>query len=542
MNHRTDVCVIGAGTAGAMLGAALAERGVNVLVLEAGPDFDRDRTERMERHLRPSYPSSSVWDMGGQRDAYTTSGEIDYPLNAHRVKGIGGSSLARRGMAPRLHPEDFAMRNRHDVAENWPISYGHLAPYYQIAEREIGVAGADHEFAPPRQETYPLPAHALSRMDQYLDPAFEAVEAPLHPCPQAINPEPYDGRGECVGYGTCEPVCPSGAKYSADVHVEKARKSGAAVIDSAPVRRLRMSDDGERIAQAIVVGEEEPIAVEADHFVIAAGGVEAARLLLLSVSEHFPDGIGNDDDQVGRYFTDHPAVSLRGRLNVPTGSDQIGFATRISEAFYPHHRGPEGSILLVVENATGQAPATQALQRRAHTGHLAEGDPIAPFRGAPLRGDLLDQVRDEYEGRIQITAIVEQRPSRENRVTLDHSRADDRGHPVPDIEYGLDTETRETLHAARDLLFTIFEEVGASGIETIGSPMSPILAGDRMGTTRMGRSPQTSVVDPDLKVHGLDNLYVCSTGAFVTFGAVSPTLTTAALGLRLADHLAERLG
>ena len=208
-----DVCVVGAGPAGALVADRLAADH-EVVVLDAGPRFDpADRLARQERAIRPSSDRPDVWDVGGDRDAHTSSGERFYPLNHARVKGIGGSTLHWQGMVMRLHEDDFNSEAARGVGPDWPIDYADLRPYYAAAERELGVAGAaDNPYAPPREEPYPMPAFEPSYSDSLFAEACEELGIDMHSVPNARNSEPYDGRSACVGYGTCQPVCPSGAK------------------------------------------------------------------------------------------------------------------------------------------------------------------------------------------------------------------------------------------------------------------------------------------------------------------------------------------
>ena len=143
-SERVDVCVIGGGVAGALVAHELGASGYDTVMLEAGERFDRDdRFERMETALRPGHSDLEVWNVGGDRDAFTSSGERFYPLNEKRVKGVGGTTLHWGGYTPRLHEKDFEMASRYGLAEDWPISYEDLRPYYRRAERALGVAGDD---------------------------------------------------------------------------------------------------------------------------------------------------------------------------------------------------------------------------------------------------------------------------------------------------------------------------------------------------------------------------------------------------------------
>ena len=165
-----DVCVIGAGPAGALVADHLASA-QDVVVLEAGPRFDPgDRVERQERAIRPAFDRPDVWEMGGERDDHAASGEWFYPLNHARVKGVGGSTLHWQGMVMRLHEEDFASGSERGVGPDWPIDYADLQPYYADAETELGVSGADdNPFAPLREQPYPNPAFPPSYSDSLYD-------------------------------------------------------------------------------------------------------------------------------------------------------------------------------------------------------------------------------------------------------------------------------------------------------------------------------------------------------------------------------------
>ena len=524
-SERVDVCVVGAGPAGALVAHRLADAGYDLVVLEAGERFDpADRLERMERSIRPGHDHLDVWDMGGERDAYSNGGEMFYPLNSARVKGVGGSTNHWQGMVMRLHELDFELESRTGVGADWPVGYGDLRPYYAEAERELGVAGADdNPFAPPREEPFPMPAFRPSHSDSLFADACEGVGVAMHSVPNARNSEPYDGRGECVGYGTCKPVCPSGAKYSADVHVRKSESEGARVIDRAPVQRLVHGDAGNRVDAAVYAtpdGREHR--QEARQFVLAAGGVETPRLLLLSESERYPDGLANSSGLVGRYFMDHLFAGMGGTLDEPTRQNHVGFITSESHQFYDDADAEVGSFKLEFLNYAGPSPVGTALS-------------------ADEWGDeLLDDLRGAYGNHVGMGALAGQLPREENRVTLDPTTTDDHGNPVPRIHWSLDERTRNTLERANEIQREILTELGVDVEWTVG-PDDTGPAFHHMGTTRMGTDPDESVVNPRLRTHDLANLWIPSSSVFVTGGALNPTLTIAALALKAADHVEAKL-
>ncbi|MHB9286222.1 GMC family oxidoreductase [Halobacteriales archaeon Cl-PHB] len=536
-SDRVDVCVVGAGPAGALVAHRLADRGHDVVVLEAGPRFDdTDRDARMEQALRPSHGRQEVWDVGGERDAYSTGGERDYPLNQARVKGVGGTTLHWQGMVMRLHEADFQRRTRDGVARDWPIDYADLRPYYAEAESALGVAGAaDNPFAPPRDDPFPLPAFPPSHSDSIFAEACESLGIAMHSVPNARNSEPYDDAAACVGYGTCQPVCPSGAKYDATRHVEKAEGAGAKVIDRAPVQRLEHDDAGDRIETAVYAtpdGTEYRQA--ARQFVLAAGGVEIPRLLLLSQSSQYPDGLANSSGAVGRYLMDHLFAGTGGRIDRRTRQHHVGFITSETHQFYDD---PGGSAT----GTTGEIPSAAAgnlgpikLEFFNYAGPTPVGAALAD---GGWGDDLLDRLEEAYGNSIAMGGLVGQLPRKDNRVTLDHSTTDDHGNPVPKITWSLDDRTRRTIARANAIQGRILETLDADVTWQVG-PDATGPAFHHMGTTRMGTDPATSVVTPRCRTHDLANCWIASSSVFVTSGAMNPTLTIAALALRIADHLA----
>ena len=537
---RADVCVVGAGPAGALVAHRLASAGHDVVVLEAGPRFNfEDRPEQMERAIRPAHDDLSVWGMGGERDEFSTGGEQFYPLNRTRVKGVGGSTLHWQGMVMRLHERDFSggLPNG-DPA--WPIDYEDLRPYYADVESAFGVAGAsDNPFAPPRERPHPMAAFAPSYSDSLFAPACERLGITTHSVPNARNSEGYDDRSPCVGYGTCQPVCPSGAKYSADHHIAKAEAAGARVIDRAPVQRLDTAgENGDRI-EAATYGTPDGTEhrQEARQFVLAAGGIEIPRLLLLSRSTDHPDGLANSSGAVGRYFMEHLFAGAGGTLDEQTRQNHVGFITSESHQFYddpgqaverdgetivPAVDGPLSPIKLEFLNYAGPSPVEQALN------------------AASWGDDLLADLRASYGHHIAMGGLVGQPPRAENRITLDTDTTDDHGTPVPEIHWSWGDRVRRTIERANRIQHAVLDELGVDIGWTAG-PESTGPAYHHMGTTRMGTDPSASVVDPTLRTHDVENCWIASSSVFPTAGSMNPTLTIGALALRCADRLAERL-
>jgi choline dehydrogenase-like flavoprotein len=542
-----DVCIVGSGPAGAILADALAGRGRRVVVLEAGERYTpADRFARMEQWLRADMDRYEFW-LDEERDRYTSSGEVFARLNENRAKGVGGSSLLWNGNTPRLHPKDFEMGTRYDNAPDWPISYDDIEPYYAAAEREMGVSGSvDNPHGPPRSGPFPMPAFPPSYSDELFAQACDALGIELASQPKAIASEPYEGRPECDGYGVCN-TCPIGAKYSAEEHVARAEKAGAVVIDRAQVLRLEHDERGDRVTAAVYATPDGTYRQEARQFVLAAGGVETPRLLLLSASDAHPDGLANSSGAVGRYLFDHPEVEVYARLDgVNTWQNNIGFVTSRSDQFYEPDEATPGTFTLVFHNRAGPGlSGLMGTDLAINQVFGALGDPgldsatallSNPFNADQLGDGLVEGLDPDGTTTLSIRSVIEALPRAENRVTLAESRTDNHGRPVPDVSLTYGDHEAQTLARAEEVIREIFAEMGAE-VTAVREVSDPTMGSHHMGTTRMGVDPATSVVDPECRTHDLSNLWIASSSVFPTGGAMNPTLTIVALALRSATAI-----
>lgn len=498
----------------------LARRGVDVVVLESGPRHDfRQRGEYVRRYLRRENP----WQAGPPGlDRYTGSGAA-HVLDGKRVRGVGGSTLHWEGYAFRFHADDFRLRSLRGVAEDWPISYQDLEPYYGRAEQSLGVAGtADDPWASPRSSPFPLPAFPFSYSDGLFGKACRSAGIALHCLPQARNSVAYGGRAQCQACGTCQ-VCPTGAKASIDLtHIPAAEATGKArVLPESTVLRLEVDPSG-RVGKAVYAGPDRvERAVTARAFVVAAGAVESARLLLLSASPAFPRGLANRSGRVGKFFMTHSALDVTGRVSEKVYPYRIGFSTAMSRQFaIDRDRGIRGAFFLEFLNSAGPMPGQIA---------FASGQ-----WGAALR----QRVREEFGRSLGIRVYAEPLPGHGNTVSLDASVRDYFGNPVPHVHWTLSPYERRALDEARAVAEKILAAVGATDVRATGA----VVSGHQIGTHRMGTDPAASVVDPDLRAHDVPNLYLVGSGCFVTASASPPTLTIAALAIRAAEHIAAELG
>lgn len=412
----------------------------------------------------------------GQLDVYDPVGDIQYPLAGSRVRAIGGTSAIWTGRCARLHPLDFDV-NAYTPPDNpWPISYDMLEPYYERAEETLRVEG-------PPPSSYHAP-----RRDNLPLPGDTDL-APL----QALL-EPADILTESSPTSVSLRQLRGPMRIATDILPDVTESNRAMLIPGVTVTAL--IDDSSGRIQSVQVrtlsGQESH--VQANTYIIACGAVESARLLLLSRTSNHPQGIGNHSDQLGRYFMEHPNLFFRGALTGASHpvSNYIGRSHQFYEEF--KQRG-FGSIILV-------------------------------FYWNPRNPELL-----------RIAATVEMSPERENRISLSPNRRDYFDNPAARLQLVFSDKDKETFTALRQLVGEIYAKLG---INDVTEDQTVNWSHHHMGTCRMGQHPATSVVDPDLRVHETENLYVLGSSVFVTAGASHPTLAITALAHRLADHLISR--
>ena len=519
-----DVCIVGAGLVGGLMAYELARRGLKVVVLEAGPRHSlQERVAYMEDIVSGRIPRPAWRSNLPARDVYSNAGEVEYPVNVLRTKGVGGSTLSWGGEALRFVESDLRMKTLYGIAEDWPITYDEIEPYYGKAEEALGVAGtAGNPFASRRSSGFPLPPFPFSWGDRFFQEACNKIGITVHQAPWARNTVPYRNRPACVMFATCGTfrICPIAAQYTSEGHVELAEATGnAKVIADANVVRLR-TDREKRVASAVYMSLDKKEAEQkARLFVLAAQSVETARLLLLSESSQFPHGLANGSGLVGKNFMERPAIAVYGIFKGKLFPYRIGFHTAESHQFCdPKNRHELGGMKLGFVNYTGPTPSGIA----AESGNWGEA--------------LAEEVRESFGHHAAVVVGIEQLPDPRNTVSLDPQLRDYFGDPAPRMTYSIGAYEKATLDKARRISQRILD---AAGAEEAKDAEVQGFAGHAMGTCRMGNDPDASVVDRDLRAHEVRNLFIVGGSVFVTGSSLQPALTMAALAIRAAEHIAR---
>jgi choline dehydrogenase-like flavoprotein len=481
-----DVCIIGSGFSGTILGTELAKAGARTIILESGHGM-------------------AGWLFDGRVKGladYEVSGDADYPTKRTKARLVGGNSNFWTGRCERMHPSDFGPHPYLPKGNPWPIGYRDLEPYYDRAERTLRVRGGElSEHMPPRQGPLPLPATTDLAS---LKAQFASVGVTVDVAPTATPTR--------------------GLRFFRiqDEVLPEFHKSGrGTLVTGVTVTRLLVGGADRRIvgAEARSLDGTVTKTVRARLFVVACGGIETPRLLLLSRSDAFPHGIGNEHDRVGRGFNEHPSTNFYAKM------------THSKDTVLPRHR--IGRIHQFYETLRPQGLGSidiSVIQSWMFPHHL-----LPPVELAFEAFRTLSRIRRPT---LYMGPNIEMRPVDDNRVTLSRNMRDRFGNPAAHLHLDLTEDDRRTFEGAETIVRGIFDRLGATSIR---KPPVVTFGRHHIGTCRMGASPRTSVVDPSLRVHGTPNLYLLGAETFVTGGAVTPTLTIVALAYRLAQRIPQVL-
>ena len=517
----TDVCIVGSGISAAMVAEKLAdERNARVVVVEAGDDMP------------------PVQDWYRLRRRFLDYGESPWPndhLEDASVEGIqsrsmcvGGLAMHWGGVTPRFSPEDFQLRSTCGVGDDWPLTYEDLDPYYQEAEERMGVAGeqgpADID---PRGKPFPLPRLPLSYNLEKLHGWVSNAGIPMWSQPSAKNSIPYKGRVACCRNDTCSPICPVGAKYSPDATWRTLRSRGrVTVLTRTLVRRLVPAAGSDRIEVAQAVSRDrpaEPVEIRARTFVIAGGYVWSAHLLLVSTSSRFANGLANRSGLVGKYLTGHRNVSGFVSLPIKLYPGINEQHSLVSKHFMrrPRYDRYLRHDLRVWESATDKGP-----RLRNDAGELMLGDAI------------MKDWRDRTQtGTARVRCYYDIIPARESELTLDSTRRNAHGDPLPKLTWRDADVSRDLRGWTEEQIKTLFETLAKAGNGRLLRTASDNFQDHPAGGCRMGRDASTGVVDSWGRTFEHENLFVVGAPTMVSGSCANGTLTFCALSLRSAEAI-----
>ena len=547
MKEQRDVVIIGSGAGGSPLAFQLSRAGFDVLVLEKGA-----------RHTRGDYRHDEI-RMAYQRDFFLPRLEDDphvlvdsdsaSPEPRRTTVGwiascVGGGTEHMGGSFFRLHPEDFRIRSRfgaYEAVEDWPYEYTDLEPYYDLAEWEVGVSGSAgaNPFEGPRSRPYPMPPLESHPFADLFDEACRALGLHPFPTPRATNSRPYRGRPACSYCDFCATYgCPTGARGSAqEALLSRAERTGRCEIrPRAMVREITVGPDGRATGCIYIDATGVEHHVGASIVCVCCSAIESARLLLLSRSPLFPDGLANGTGLVGR--------------NLQFGAGSFGHAR------FRYDRHPEKALesrhpflLRSIMDFYFLPPGVSDFPKGGlHRFDFERPNPIATAQRIATSSSnhilwgraLKNRLREHFlEGReVSFEVFQDFIPNDRTFVELDPDVVDRWGLPVARIHVH---RPEHHARAGRWLLergFEILDALGADalGIDSVGHVNDALVH----GTCRAGKDPARSVLNQFCQAHEVPNLFVVDGSFMPTSGGVPSTLTIIANAFRTADYIIDR--
>jgi choline dehydrogenase-like flavoprotein len=468
----------------------------------------------------------------------------DYPLDTHDAEivpvmynAVGGGTILFGGTWLRATPSDFEVRTRDGVADDWPISYEQLAPYYQRTFDHVAVSGLAGDPAIPSDVVPPTPALPIGAVGLRAARGMNELGWHWWPASQALASRPHGEMAACEGWGTCGSGCPVGAKASADIAVwREALRHGARLVTHARVREVTTTSGNGRATGAIYIGADgREHHATASVVVLAANGVGTPRLLLNSATARFPEGLANSSGLVGRRLMMHPYVSIRGVFTDAVETWTGPWGNKIySMEFYETDQS-RGFVRGAKWGAQPTAGPLFALSGYDYA-EVGGADELDVPQGSPWGQDIHDYVRSRVGHTLSWDIIIDDLPDTENRVTLSPHLRDADGIPAPKISYknSANTEAMIAFHVARAK-----EAMDAAGAVETEVYRIRACGWHLLGTARMGADRNTSVVNEYGRAHDVENLFIVDGSTFVTSTGVNPTATIAALALRTAEHLVQ---
>lgn len=522
-----DVVIVGAGASGAAVAWSLADTRMRIVCLEQG-DWPSPST----------YPATGMdWEARQAGDMAISpnrrASAADYPINDDdspikiaNYNGVGGGTVLYAGHFPRMHPSDFRVRTLDGVADDWPISYDQLEPFYAINDRMMGVSGLAGDPAYPAKAAVPPPL-PLGRTGAMFGQAMNELGWHWWPCDAAIASRAHEGRAPCINLGHCGHGCAQGAKASTDItYWQEALRNRVELRTRCRVSRIETDEDRMATGVSYFDGDGRQVFQPASIVIMAANGIGTPRILLNSASELFPEGLANSSGQVGRNLMFHPYALVRGRFDTPQDGFRGSRVYMWSMEFYETDESRGFKRGYCYQFTRGFGPVLTAVNGMA--------DGLIPWgegHHAAYR-----RLLDRQAGMV---SICEDLPEEINRVTLDPTLRDGNGIAAPKITYRLGENTRRMLDHSVARGTEILLKAGARDIVT-RSPL-PYAGWHLLGTARMGTDPRRSVVNEWGRAHDVKNLFIVDGSVFVTSGGVNPTSTLQATALYIADQMKTRL-
>lgn len=533
-----DFVVIGSGAAGGIMAKELSVAGFSVVVLEQGgpgkygheQDYSKDELLNM---YPPTADDRLMSDLKLQPNTFRPNDKVKAVLGNSRYGCVLGGGTVTYGASSWRHlPYEFKEATHEGTIAgtglvDWPISYEEIEPYYTKAEWELGVSGlrVDSPLFAPMSKPYPVPPLPEKASGALLKTAAGKLGLTVVPNVAAIISQPYQGRSGCISCGMCSGFgCQVKARSSTAVTmIPIAEKTGRCEIRThSYVREISVDSNGRVTGAVYFDAQKREIFQKAKAVVLSANGLETPRLLLLSKSARFPDGLANSSGVVGRYLMSGNSANAYGLFEHPLNEYKgiVSGAAILDYVPSDPKRGFYGGGRMT---ARGQQEPIQFGQQ---------------VRGPKWGAEYKKALREQANRLMTISSFITQLPLETNRVDLDPDVKDAWGLPAMRLTMTSHPDDVKCMQFFRQRSMEILQAAGAATVWA--DPVGDSRGGAHSrGTCRMGNDPRTSVVDKYNRSHDVPNLFIVDGSSLVTGGRNHPTMTIQALAFHAADHLVK---
>ena len=526
-----DFIIVGAGAAGGVIANELSAAGFRIVVLEQGPylkekDFTHDELKYM-------FQSAMTNDYKRQPNTFRSKANDKARVQPAVVYGrmVGGGTAHFTANYWRFHEIDFVERTKLGPIsgtgfDDWPITYADLEPYYTKAEWELGISGRPGTFDSWRSRPYPLPPLPVKSSGALAETGARKLGWHAEPSPMAILSRPYRGRSGCVHCGFCEYFgCEVKAKSSTLATViPQAEKTGRCEIrPNSYVRKIETDVAGRVTGVTYFNSDGKESFQKARAVVLCCNGAETPRLLLMSKSNLFPNGLANSSGLVGKYLMFNAGGVALGVFEHPLNEYKSVAVTRVIHDFYDTDpkRGFYGGGGL--DTRFDVYPISYPLFGLP---------PQLPRWGSEFK----KFVSESFTRAMYAVAHTTSLPLETNTITLDPAVKDEWGLPALRVTY---RDHPDDIKISKFLLARGMELLDAAGATRKWSfpVVEQTLGFHLLGTCRMGNNAKRSVINKDHRAHDVPNLFICDGSSFVTSGRGQPTCTIQALAYRASDQI-----
>ncbi|MFS4416132.1 GMC oxidoreductase [Maribacter sp. 2307ULW6-5] len=552
-----DAIVVGTGISGGWAAKELCENGLKTLVLERGrmvrhiDDYEtankdpwdfpnagqttKEILEKQPKQSRTGYTTrqaSHMWFVNDLEHPYNETKRFDWMRGYH----LGGRSLQWGRHSYRWSPMDFEANQKEGIAVDWPVRYKDIAPWYDKVETFIGISGEalglpqlpDSQFL-PMLELNCLEQHFREKVAETFDGRVVTAGRVAH----LTGDKKFDGRSKCQFRNRCIRGCPFGAYFSSlSSTLPAAEATGNMTLRPDSIVHEVMYDPDTKKATGVRVIDrltKEKYEFKAKVIFLCASAIASTSILMQSKSDRFPNGMGNESDQLGRNIMDH-------HLGVGASGKYDGFEDK-----YYKGRKPAGIYIPRFRNLGGKSDRSEYVRGFGYQGGASRGNWEDTVAELAYGANLKEAVLKPGGWRFGMTGFGEVLPYEENRFTLDYDNLDQWGLPTVTFDAEFQENEWKMREDMKQSAVDMLEAAGMRDVTPYDNPGALGLGIHEMGTARMGRDRKTSVVNGHNALHDVPNVYVTD-GSFMTSSScVNPSLTYMAFTARAANHAVNEL-